>query len=77
MDLLKVLKQGSCTTQDDNSWTPNGTAIAILGRFFRSGELVRDYWSKELRAWVRAAPADLILGVTELAKDRPPLTSVF
>ena len=40
--------------QDDNSWTPNGTAIAILGWFFKSGELVRDFWTKDLRAWVRS-----------------------
>ena len=69
MDLLDVLTQGRCTMQDDNSWTPNGTAIAILGRFFKSGELVREFWSKELRVWVRAAPADLIMNVTEQAKD--------
>lgn len=72
--LLNGLKQGICTTQDDNSWTPNGTAIAILGRFFRSGELVRDFWSKQLRAWVRAARADLFSDVTEQAKDLLPLT---
>ena len=48
---------GRRAAQDNNSWTPNGTAIAILGQFFRSGELVRDFWSKALRAWVRAAPA--------------------
>ncbi|KAK9834863.1 hypothetical protein WJX81_004523 [Elliptochloris bilobata] len=37
--------------QDDNSWTPNGTAISILGTFFRGGQLIRDFWSKPLRAW--------------------------
>ncbi|KAK9834894.1 hypothetical protein WJX81_006971 [Elliptochloris bilobata] len=37
--------------RDDNSWTPNGTAITILGQFFRSGELIRDFWTKSVRAW--------------------------
>ena len=58
--LLFALKQGRCAAQDDNSWTPNGTAIAILGRFFKSGELVCESWSKELRAWVRAPPAEVM-----------------
>ena len=39
--------------QNDNSWTANGVAVAILGRFFREGELVTFKKTVSVSCWVR------------------------